>query len=88
VGDAFDALAHPTRRRLLRLLVDGERSAGELASHFTETRPAVSRHLRGLREAGLVTVRGEAQRQVYRLDPAALRDVVELLSRLRKSSGA
>jgi DNA-binding transcriptional ArsR family regulator len=83
-ADVFDALAHPLRRRLLRLLADGERSAGDLASHFDQSRPAVSRHLRILREAGVVTVRGDAQRQLYRIDPASLRDVFELLSRLRR----
>lgn len=63
----FGALADPTRRRLLELLVAGERSAGELAAEFAISRPGVSRHLRVLREAGLVDVRQEAQRRIYTL---------------------
>ena len=73
--DAFEAIAHVTRRRLLRLLAGGEKPAGELASYFDESRPAVSRHLRVLRDAGLVSVRGDAQRRVYRLEPGPLREV-------------
>ena len=60
----FAALADPTRRRLLELLAAGERSAGELAAEFDVSRPAVSRHLRVLREAGLVRARGEGQRRL------------------------
>jgi DNA-binding transcriptional ArsR family regulator len=82
-ADAFEALAHVTRRRLLRLLADGEKPAGELASYFDESRPAVSRHLRVLREAGLVSARGDAQRRVYRLEPGRLREVEELIVDLR-----
>jgi DNA-binding transcriptional ArsR family regulator len=73
-----------TRRRLLRLLADGERPAGELASYFDESRPAVSRHLRVLREAGLVSARGDAQRRVYRLEPGPMREVEELVVHLRR----
>jgi DNA-binding transcriptional ArsR family regulator len=79
----FDALADPTRRRLLELLAAGERSAGELASRFSVSRPAVSRHLRVLREAGLVRARRDARRRVYALEPAPLQDVdawIETLS--------
>jgi DNA-binding transcriptional ArsR family regulator len=64
---AVEALADPTRRQIVELLGSAERSAGELASHFPVSRPAVSRHLRVLRESGLVEARGDAQRQIYSL---------------------
>jgi DNA-binding transcriptional ArsR family regulator len=80
----FEALADPTRRRVLELLADRELSAGELAASFPLSRPAVSRHLRVLREAGLVRSRGEAQRRVYSLDPAPLAEVDEWLEAYRR----
>lgn len=80
---ALEALADPTRRRIVELLADGDRTAGELASHFPVTRPAVSRHLRVLRETGLVHSRAHAQRRVYSLDPAPLAELDEWLGRYR-----
>ena len=77
------ALADPTRRELLRLLVDGERSAGELADRFPVSRPAISRHLRVLREAGLVRARAEGKQRVYALDPRPLRELDEWLEPYR-----
>jgi DNA-binding transcriptional ArsR family regulator len=77
------ALADPTRRRIVELLADGERSAGELAANFSVSRPAVSRHLRVLREHGLVSARVDAQRRVYSLDPAPLAELDEWLGRYR-----
>jgi DNA-binding transcriptional ArsR family regulator len=81
--DALAALADPTRRRIVELLAEREHDAGELAAEFTVSRPAVSRHLRVLREAGLVTARGEAQRRVYSLEPAPLAEVDAWLARYR-----
>jgi len=81
--DAIEALADPTRRRIVELLADGERSAGELASNFAISRPAVSRHLRVLREHGLVHAREDAQRRLYALDPAPLAELDEWLGRYR-----
>jgi len=81
--DALAALADPTRRRIVELLAEREHDAGELAAAFTVSRPAVSRHLRVLREAGLVTARGEAQRRVYALEPAPLAEVDAWLARYR-----
>jgi DNA-binding transcriptional ArsR family regulator len=72
---ALAALADPTRRELVALLAAGERAAGELAERFPVSRPAISRHLRVLREAGLVRARVEGKRRVYALDPAPLRDL-------------
>jgi DNA-binding transcriptional ArsR family regulator len=79
----FAALADPTRRRLLELLAAGERSAGELAAEFDISRPGVSRHLRVLREAGLVRARGEGQRRLYSVDPGPLDEVDAWLARWR-----
>ncbi len=81
--EVFEAVADPTRRRILDLLADGERSAGELSEEFSVTRPAVSRHLRVLRETGLVTCRVDAQRRMYRLEPEPLEEVVRWLSQYR-----
>jgi DNA-binding transcriptional ArsR family regulator len=82
--DVVTALADPTRRRILELLVDGEASAGELAGHFPVSRPAVSRHLRVLREAGLVTARVDGQRRVYAVDAAPLAELDAWLEPYRR----
>ena len=73
--NALDALADPTRRRIVELLADDERSAGEIASHFPTSRPGVSRHLRVLHDAGLVHVREDGRRRLYSLDPAPLAEL-------------
>jgi DNA-binding transcriptional ArsR family regulator len=73
--EALAALADPTRRQLLALLSRGELAAGELAGRFPVSRPAISRHLRVLREAGLVTSRTEGRRRLYALDPRPLREI-------------
>lgn len=79
----FDALADPIRRRLLELVARGERTAGELASEFSVSRPAISRHLRVLRDSGLVTWRGQAQQRLYRLNPAPLEEAAAWIERTR-----
>jgi DNA-binding transcriptional ArsR family regulator len=79
----FEALADPTRRRILELLADGERSAGEIAGEFAISRPGVSRHLRVLREAGLLRARGAGQRRLYSVDPAPLAEAEAWLARYR-----
>jgi DNA-binding transcriptional ArsR family regulator len=71
----FELLAEPTRRRILDLLRDGERPVGELVERLKMSQPAVSKHLRVLRESGLVDVRVDAQRRLYRLRPEPLREV-------------
>ena len=82
--DPFEAIAEPTRRAVLDLLLKGERSAGDLVAAFPHlTQPAVSRHLRILREADLVTVRTEAQRRIYSLEPARLATVYQWLDQYR-----
>jgi len=75
----FAALADPTRRRIVELLARGELSAGAIAAQFPSTAAAVSQHLRVLREARLVRVRGEAQRRIYGLDGAGLAEIEEWL---------
>jgi DNA-binding transcriptional ArsR family regulator len=67
--DALTALADPTRRRIVELLGQGERSAGELGRQFAISQPGMSRHLRVLRESGLVRVREDGRRRVYELEP-------------------
>ena len=70
--DAFLALADPTRRQIIESLANGESAFGELADQFDMSRPAVSQHLKVLREAGLVHVRKDAQRRIYRLNAEGL----------------
>jgi DNA-binding transcriptional ArsR family regulator len=81
--DAVTALGAPTRRRILELLVDRELSAGELAGSFPVSRPAVSRHLRMLREAGLVQVRTDGRRRLYAVDARPLAELDAWLSPYR-----
>jgi DNA-binding transcriptional ArsR family regulator len=76
-GDGFAALADPTRRAVFERLRQGPRPVGELARDLPVSRPAVSQHLRVLKDAGLVTERRKGTRRLYRVDPdgvAALRD--------------
>lgn len=80
VLDALEVAAEPNRRRLLHLLAGQEQTVGELAAHFTVSRSAVSQHLLLLEQAGLVSGRKEGRNRYYRLDPAGmtrLRDLVE-----------
>jgi DNA-binding transcriptional ArsR family regulator len=72
---ALRALSDPGRRRILTLVRDEEQSAGEIAAEFTTSWPAVSQHLRVLKEAGLVTERREGTRRLYRARPEGLDDV-------------
>jgi DNA-binding transcriptional ArsR family regulator len=81
---AFTALGDPTRRRIVEMLAARELAAGEIAQRFDMTAPAVSQHLKLLREAGLVHVRRDAQRRIYSLDPSGLAELDEWLSRFRR----
>jgi DNA-binding transcriptional ArsR family regulator len=72
MNEALLALADPLRRQMVEALRHGERSAGEIERSLGVSQPAASKHLRALREAGLVRVRKDAQRRLYRLDPAPL----------------
>jgi DNA-binding transcriptional ArsR family regulator len=75
VEPALKAIAAPRRRAILRLVRDAELSAGEIASHFDVTRPAVSQHLTVLKEAGLVSERRNGTRRLYRARPEGLADL-------------
>ena len=66
----FEVLAEPARRRILDLLLQGERSVNEIVDQLGLPQPGVSKHLRVLREAGLVQVTGDAQRRIYSIEPA------------------
>lgn len=83
MATSFELLADPTRRRLLDELREGECSVGALVERLKKSQPAVSKQLRVLREAGLVSVRVEAQRRIYRLDAGGLREVDEWLAPYR-----
>ena len=71
----FSAIADPTRRAILDLLRTREYRAGELALRFTVSRPAIAKHVRILRQAGLVTERRQSQSRIYSLAPQALSEV-------------
>jgi DNA-binding transcriptional ArsR family regulator len=88
VVHAFDVLGDPVRRRILELLVDGEMSAGSIGTtiqgEFAITQPAVSQHLKVLRDNGFTSVRPDGQRRLYAVNGRALRDVDEWLDAFRR----
>jgi DNA-binding transcriptional ArsR family regulator len=84
---AFAALADPTRRRMLAALRGGERSAGEIERALGAPQPAVSKHLKALRLAGLVRMRKDAQRRLYSLDPGPLAELDAWLAPYRRFWG-
>lgn len=81
---ALQALAEPRRLAILELLRDGERPVGELVDRLQLSQPAVSKHLRILREAGLVEARTDAQRRLYRIRPEPLAELDDWLTPYRK----
>jgi DNA-binding transcriptional ArsR family regulator len=83
VAVAFEVLAEPHRREILDLLRGRERAVAELVESLDVSQPAVSKHLRVLREAGLVEVRVDAQRRLYRLRPQPLREIDDWLAPYR-----
>lgn len=83
-SDVIEVLAEPNRRRILDLLKDGERPVGELAERLGLAQPTVSKHLRTLRDAGLVEVRVDAQRRLYRIRPEPLAGLDAWLAPYRK----
>jgi DNA-binding transcriptional ArsR family regulator len=84
VESTFEVVAEPTRRRILDLLLAGEHAVGDLVAELAMSQPAVSRHLRVLRDAGLVATRTDAQRRLYRLDARPLAAVDEWLAPYRR----
>jgi DNA-binding transcriptional ArsR family regulator len=87
--EAFEVLGDPVRRRILELLAEGERAAGAVAAtvgaEFGISQPAVSQHLRVLRESGFATVRAEGTRRLYAVDPGPLAAVEDWAASLRRS---
>ena len=82
--DTFTALADPTRRQIIEMLATGESSFGDLADRFEMSRPAVSQHLKVLREAGIVQSRADAQRRIYRLNDDSLDEIDEWIGKVRE----
>ena len=80
------AIAEPRRRDILRLVQNSELPAGEIASHFQVSRPAISQHLRVLEDAGLVSVRTEGTRRFYRTRPEALAQLRDYLEQFWRDS--
>ena len=76
-SDAFRAIADPTRRAVLDLLQTGERPVGQLAQSFRMTQPALSQHLKVLRDAGLVSQRHVGRERLYRLEPQRLKSIAD-----------
>lgn len=83
LDQVFSALADPTRRNILQRLAHGDQSAGELAAPFEVSRPAISRHLRVLRDAGLVSVRVDGRERWFSLDSHGVTDAQAWLHELR-----
>jgi DNA-binding transcriptional ArsR family regulator len=84
--EVFEALSQRKRREILRLLADGEMSAGEVAARFEVTQPAISQHLRVLREAGLIEARRVGARRLYSVRPEGLADLQTFLADVFPSS--
>jgi DNA-binding transcriptional ArsR family regulator len=83
MDDALRAVADPTRRAILRLVRNGEVAAGQIAAHFPSmSRPAVSQHLRVLTDAGLLEVRPDGNRRLYRWRPEGLRDAAAFVEEM------
>ena len=79
----FEAIADPTRRRIVELVATQELPAGDIAGAFAVSRPAISRHLRVLRQAGVLAARVDGQRRLYRLEPKALDELDSWIERTR-----
>ncbi len=76
-GDGFKALADPTRRKILELLAERDRTAGEIASHFEISGPSVSNHLKILKAAGLVSAERQGQSLVYHLETTVFQELLQ-----------
>ena len=82
--DAFNAVAEPRRREILDALADGERPVGDLVERLGLAQPQVSKHLKVLREVGLVDVRDEGRQRLYRIDGRPLREIHDWVSRYER----
>jgi DNA-binding transcriptional ArsR family regulator len=79
----FSALADPTRQRIVEMLAMGALSSGEIAGRFSLSAPAISQHLKALKEARLVTVRADKQKRIYTLDPEGVAEVSAWVDRIK-----
>ena len=79
----LNVLADPTRQRIIELLAKGARSSGDIARRFDVSAPAISQHLRTLRDAKLVRVRAQAQKRFYELDPEGIGELADWIARIR-----
>lgn len=84
-ADAFNAVAEPRRRQILDVLAGGERPVNDLVVELGVTQPVISKHLRVLRDVGLVSVRDEGRQRVYRLDGQPLKPIHEWLKNYERS---
>ncbi len=82
MGDTWNALADPTRRKILDLLRKGDKNAGEIAEQFSISKPSISHHLNALREAGLVDAEKKGQNVIYSLNTSVLQDMMQLIASL------
>jgi DNA-binding transcriptional ArsR family regulator len=80
---SLNVLADPTRQRIVEMLATGALSSGEIARRFDVSAPAISQHLKTLRDAKLVRVRAQAQRRFYELDPEGLDELADWITRIR-----
>jgi DNA-binding transcriptional ArsR family regulator len=88
MASTFEVLAEPTRRRILDLLLERSRPVGELVELLALSQPGVSKHLRILREGGLVRARADAQRRIYEVSPEPLAEIDAWLEPYRRMWGA
>ena len=80
---SLNVLADPTRQRIVEMLATGSMSSGDIARRFDVSAPAISQHLRTLRDAKLVRVRAEAQKRFYELDPEGVGELADWIARIR-----
>lgn len=80
----LNALADPTRQRIVEMLAERELSAGAIADRFDMSAPAISQHLKVLKDANLVRVRADAQRRIYALDPEGFDELEQWMTRIRR----
>ena len=80
---SLNVLADPTRQQIVEMLAGGSLSSGDIARRFDVSAPAISQHLRALREARLVRVRAEAQKRFYELDPQGVGELADWVARIR-----
>jgi DNA-binding transcriptional ArsR family regulator len=81
--NGLQALSDPTRQRIVEMLAAGALSSGEIASRFELSPPAVSQHLKTLREARMVSVRADKQRRIYELNPEGVKELADWIARIR-----